>query len=153
MRWLAVPAVGGMISTEPDVVNYSLKPEDMKEWLDKAQDNMLQCHSPVPSFLCGTPAAYENVCRKLIQHAVQPEDNVDGRPHLSDQDFSYRYCEDSEVTFYRGSPVCSELFEGSVWHETGDRWKTAPCVHFGTPYMMGANMMPKHEHIPNLRAL
>lgn len=153
MRWLAVPAAGGVLSTEPDVINYSLKPKDVEEWINIASDDILQCHSPVPSFLCGTPRAYEKVCEKIISHVVKKEDSVDGRPHLSDQDFSFRYCENSEVKFYRGSPLCSELFEGEVWYEKGDRWKISPCVHFGTPYMMQGGFLPKHEHIPRLRPL
>lgn len=147
MRWLAVPTLGGYVSTEPDVLNYSLTPDMVKPWIEKAEeDNILQCHSPVPAFLCGTPLAYENVCKQIIDHVVTSEDSYEGRPHLSDQDFSARYCEDKTVKFYRDSPISSEVFQG-------DKWKTAPTVHFGTPYMAAANRLPKHVHIPALRAI
>lgn len=147
MRWLAVPALDGYVSTEPDVLNYSLTPDMIVPWLEKAMsNNILQCHSPVPAFLCGTPRAYENVCKQIIDHVVTHEDSYEGRPHLSDQDFSARYCEDKTVKFYRDSPICSEVFQG-------DDCKTAPTVHFGTPYMVTANRLPKHVHIPQLRAV
>lgn len=147
MRWLAVPASGGYVSTEPDVINYSLKPDMVKEWIDTAENtNILQCHSPVPAFLCGTPASYEAVCERICSHIVKPEDNYEGRPHLSDQDFTARYCESSLIDFYRNSPLCSEVFQDERWH-------TSPTVHFGTPYMIPRNLLPKHLHIPQLRPL
>jgi hypothetical protein len=156
MRWLAVPAVGGILSTEPDVINYSLKPSDVEKYLGLIENKKLQCHSPVPAFLIGSPVSYENVCKKIINHCVQPEDNVDGRPHLSDQDFSYRYCDGHEVEFYRTSELCCELFDGDIFNSSGTgttRWKTAPVVHYGTPYMMTHKMLPKHEYIHTLRQL
>jgi hypothetical protein len=146
MRWLAVPAVGGYVSTEPDVINYSLTPDMVKEWIALSDENqILQCHSPVPAFLCGTPSSYETICKQIINHTVTPEDSVYGRPHLSDQDFAARYCDGTTVNFYRDSTLCAELFDG-------DKWNTSPCVHFGTPYMMSRGLLPKHVHIPQLRA-
>ncbi len=154
MRWLAVPAVGGILSTEPDVINYSLKPSDVNKYLDLINNEKLQCHSPVPAFLIGLPVAYENVCKKIISHIVQPEDEFEGRPHLSDQDFSYRYCDGYEVEFYRNSELCSELFDGDISNNlSATKWKTAPVVHFGTPYMMTHNLLPKDEYINTLREL
>jgi hypothetical protein len=155
MRWLAVPSVGGIVSTEPDVINYRLKPSDIDKYLEVANDNRLQCHSPVPAFLIGSPKSYENVCEKIIKHNIQPEDNVDGRPHLSDQDFSARYCDGKEVQFYRDSELCSELFDGNLFfnESLSNKWKSSPVVHFGTPYMMSNGFLPKHLHINKLRQL
>jgi hypothetical protein len=154
MRWLAVPSVGGIISTEPDVINYSLKPSDVEKYLDIANDGKLQCHSPVPAFLLGLPKSYENVCEKIIKHIVQSDDNVDGLPHLSDQDFSARYCDGQEVEFYRDSDICCELFDGDIFNKLStSKWKNSPVVHFGTPYMATNGFLPKHLHINNLRHL
>lgn len=153
MRWLAVPAVGGCVSTEPDVINYSLKPQDIKKWIRKTKNNILQCHSPVPAFLCGTPDSYINVCDKIISHVISDNDVHNNRPHLSDQDFSFRYCENAEVKFYRSSDLCAELFDEGNSYDKSDTWKNSPCVHYGTPYMMKGGYLPKHEHIPYLRQL
>lgn len=142
MRWIAVASIGGGISTEPDVINYGLRPEDVINWFDIAKDNILQCHSPVPAVLLGTQKAYMNVCEKICNHIVTLEDNFEGRPHLSDQDFSRRYCNGTLVNFYENS-FCAEAFNNG--------WETAKVVHYGTPYMAVRNLLPKHEHIPNLR--
>jgi len=141
MRWLAVANLqqGLAVTTEPDVINYTLALEN----LEKCTYG-LDIHSPVPAFMVGTVRDFEMFCAHVMAHHVTELDVYEGVPHLSDQDFAARYAEPRGLVFFnRVSPWCSEVF--------GDGWETAPCVHYGTPYMLERNLMPKHEHIPNLR--
>lgn len=140
MRWLAVASLADdfVVTTEPDVINYTLTPDALR------QSKVLEIHSPVPAFIVGAPELFERCCARIIQHTVQAQDEFMGRPHLSDQDFASRYLEPEQlVKFVRESPLCSEAFHSE--------WETSPCVHYGTPYMLERGIMPKHEHIPALR--
>jgi hypothetical protein len=142
MRWLAVAALpdATVITTEPDVINYSLKPIDFE-----TPEHGIEIHSPVPAFLLGRPAAFEHFCAQVTNHTVTEQDNFHGSPHISDQDFAARYQATNGVTFVYNSPFCAEAF--------ADNWEASPCVHYGTPYMLERNHMPKHEWIPRLRPL
>lgn len=143
MRWMAVANLKDLlvVTTEPDVINYSLQPHEIL-----VLSPGIRVHSPVPSFIVGTPAEFERFCAHVMSHEPSAEDVFEGRPHLSDQDFAARYAEARGLLhFVRDSNWCREVF--------ADGWETAPCVHFGTPYMLSRNLMPKHEHIPNLRPL
>lgn len=144
MRWLAVANRQRdefIVTTEPDVINYDLAPEDVEKYHAR-----LDIHSPVPAFITGSAPEFELFCAHVLTHLLTSEDVFEGRPHLSDQDFAARYAEPRGlVNFVSGSRYCREVF--------ADGWETAPCVHFGTPYMLSRNFMPKHEHIPSLRPL
>jgi len=142
MRWLAVAALPDttVVTTEPDVINYSLGPIDLG-----APEQGIEIHSPVPAFLVGRPEAFGLFCAQVAAHSLTEQDNFQGMPHLSDQDFAARYGTSSGVTFVHHSPFCAEAF--------ADGWETSPCVHYGTPYMLEHNKMPKHEWIPQLRLI
>lgn len=140
MRWLAVATLPDtlVVTTEPDVINYSLTPDKLNH------ETGLVIHSPVPAFIVGSPQDFTRCCSRITEHTIQPQDVFRGVPHLSDQDFAARYLEpEALVTFCRESPLCREAFHSG--------WECAPCVHYGTPYMLERNLMPKHEHIPSLR--
>jgi len=143
MRWLAVANLNSrfVVTTEPDVINYSLVPDDVDKFTVG-----LDLHSPVPAFVVGASLEFERFCAHVMAHRITPEDHFEGRPHLSDQDFAARYAGPRDVIrFIDKSPWCAEAFS--------DGWQQAPCVHFGTPYMLARSLMPKHEHIPVLRPL
>ncbi|MEI7532862.1 MAG: hypothetical protein WCK57_00700 [Verrucomicrobiae bacterium] len=144
MRWLAsaqiVSETGwGIVTTEPDVINYSMDPESLRS-LGIPSGKCLFL-SPVPAMVLGD--GFERFCQAVIAHTLQPEDSFDGNPHLSDQDFAFRYGA-GVVEFLGENRYCAEAFQG-------DRWKTSPCVHYATAYMIENKCLPKHEHIPLLR--
>lgn len=143
MRWLAVANLKDslVVTTEPDVINYSLVSDDVMKFA-----HGVDVHSPVPAFVIGSPAEFERFCAHVLVHVPTADDVFEERPHLSDQDFAARYAEPRGLLrFVRDSSWCREAFS--------DGWETAPCVHFGTPYMLSRDLMPKHKHIPILRPL
>lgn len=137
MRWFCMAHVGGW-SSEPDVINYGMKPN-----IPIADRVMM--YSPVPALAYGTKGHYQAVVDRLLGHEIQEADQYEGRPHLSDQDFLARYCREDEVRFEVPNHLCSEYTEAG--------WETAKCVHYGTPYMIRMGQMPKHEWVPKLREM
>lgn len=141
MRYLAVSAIAFdniIISTEPDVINYSLCPEDI---ISMKIGNIVQ-YSVVPALHIGINLGFTNFCEQLIEHKLQHEDNYMGRPHLSDQDFIARY---NIIQRIYPNNYVAEVFE--------DGYLTKPVVHFGTPYMSRRNLMPKDHHIEKIRPI
>ena len=146
MRHLAVaayvPNSHVIFTTEPDVINYSLG-SDAFLW---RKPEILECHSPVPAFLIGYKPHFEALVAAICSYSLLPDDQEDGRPHLSDQNFLHYRAGDKIVRYFRHSPMCAEAFQGQNWIE-------APTVHYGTPYMMASGLLPKHKFIPSLRPL
>ena len=140
MRYLAVLASCSsddiIISTEPDVMNYNLYPEDVKQM---KKINMIQ-YSVVPALHVGDKEGYVNFCNKLLDHNMSDHDNFMGRPHLSDQDFIARYGIIERI--YPNNYV-AEVFE--------DGYLEKPVVHFGSPYMNKRGYIPKDLYIEQIR--
>lgn len=141
MRYLAVTCVEQdnlIISTEPDVINYFLVPDDIHQM----KKDYLTQYSIVPTLHLGSKNDYIDFCKNIISHELKKEDNYFGKPHLSDQDFIARY--NAIQRFYPNNYI-AEVFE--------DGYLEKPVVHFGTPYMSQKGFLPKYLYIEKIRPM
>lgn len=148
-RWIAAYLLssqfGYLCVSESDVINYSLTSKGLKHPLNKFNiDDVDGC----PSFaFCGINSL-NYLVNAVVRHEVGPQDSFQGRPHLSDQDFIYRYC--SNQDWYNS-------IKGPVRSVFSDGWKESSLVHYGTPFFINNNVetgnVAKVDLIQQLKAL
>jgi hypothetical protein len=153
MRWLAAYIVSvefnqPICTAEPDVINYSLTPEFVETNYSPDKFNIAD-RDGCPTFTYTSPSLLELFVKMVTQHTIQDTDMFAGMPHISDQDFIWRY-----VSIL---PCYNSILEiiGSVFKTPN--WEGMKLVHYGTPFFIEHNVnvrsKPKIESIIELRPL
>lgn len=135
IRWFVMSHVGGW-SSEPDVINYSLR-HFVPAIIDKVQ---VFCSTPCLTY--GTAQAYSIIRDAIINYQIRNDDADNGRPHFSDQEF-LAHRAPHLVDFMPVNPIVKNFGD--------DGWMASQCVHFGTGWMARHAALPKHDGINRLR--
>lgn len=132
VRWLAVGQKGGGFMCDYDVVNYGFSP--------RPAGPLTIYERSVPCLVSGAASEYLRVARFFAGYQVGPDDRLEGRRHVSD------------MMILTKNPW---MFEQGVGCAEYGRpgWEDAGAVHFSNLSMKPRSLVPRHEHIPNLRPL
>ena len=102
------------------------------------QASRVPCFVSFPGF-----EAIDRWCRALMAYKPQPNDQHQGRPHVSDMTIAQTMAPD--LNHHSGSTdILKELWTAG--------WQKAKLIHFNNDSMFRARFMPKHAHIPRLLA-
>jgi hypothetical protein len=147
-RWLATYLVSletqaPIASTEADLINYAFPPSGLQS-LNVEKLNITRPEG-CPVLAYASSAAYLRLLEKIIAHTLAPEDTINGRPHLSDQDFIGHHLSDNR------DPHLHEPDLG-VANVFDPEWQKAPLIHFGNPFMQ-RNGQPQRPKVENIQAL
>jgi hypothetical protein len=132
-RWLAVAQHGGGFMCDYDVINYSFEPEEFSE---------LTCYSGVvPCLMSGSAEEFHRGVGWFDELQQPPFWKFwDNGEHISDM-LVLKNKQDEAVKRYD----CVNFGESG--------WESAPAVHYSNFAMKPKGYMPRHEWIPQLRAL
>jgi hypothetical protein len=138
-RWMAMAAMGGGIMTDYDVQIYSV-PEELTPRRFSDQITLLQSH--IPSVVIGSRTAYEDVVKQMLDYKVTEKDIEEEKklPHVSDMYMFYR----NGIKYEKKEIVKNFGDEG---------WESAALVHFANSSLRNHQSKPRHEVIPQLRAI
>lgn len=142
LRWLAFDIRAPGVFTDYDVINYSLKPEQvvrLKEGSDKIVAYS-HCGHPNPGLFVADQLGIRRFLEDLM-HGSPPTDTINGRPHVSDMYFFFRNAEK-----VAGTSICPNVGY--------DRWESAPAVHYcnsGVCALSGG--LPRVDWIQKIRPL
>lgn len=130
VRWLAVAQAGGGFMCDYDVVNYGFRP--------RPAGKLTLYERSVPCLVSGTAAEYERVARFFAAYEVEADDRLQGRAHVSDMMILTK-----NAWMFQSETGCAEFGRPG--------WETAGTVHFSNLSMKPRSLVPRHEHIPELR--
>jgi hypothetical protein len=147
--WFVSQDVGQICSTEPDLINYSFTEDSFKELkLDHSNLNVADTDD-CPVFFFTDSDRLGKFIDMVANHELKKEDEHQGKPHLSDQDFLRRYCS-KEEWYHSFAEVAASMMK------TG--WKEKSLVHYGNPFLYEYGFikqdglsLPKEYIIQNLR--
>jgi hypothetical protein len=113
-RWLAMSVRGGLM-VDYDVLNYGFTP-DMAV---KQNGTLVFYEAKIPSAVLGSARQFQRMCNELERYEPCKEDNIDGKPHVSDMFVVQRLWENNG---FKHVPVMKQFGE--------DGWKDALLVHY-----------------------
>jgi hypothetical protein len=140
LRWLAFDVRAPGVFTDYDVINYTLKPEQvvrLKEGSGKIVAYS-HCGHPNPGLFVSDQLGIRRFLKDLL-HGDPPIDKINGRDHVSDMYFFFRNAEKAP-----GKLICPNA--------GFDDWETSPCVHFHNSGVFAlAGNTPRSEWIQKIR--
>lgn len=148
-RWLAAKLVAEennkyIITTECDLINYNIKPNDIQIEYDKLA---IARPDGCPVFSIGNANSFASLVDMISKHEINNTDTIDDKPHISDQNFICKY--------FKYTSSYKELDNYSIQNVFCPGWKTSDAVHYGTPFFLRNNIQydSKVSKIRELRPL
>lgn len=142
IRWLAV--ANQLVRNEIGIMaDYDVMPYGWKMQKEKCSRIIIPERSACPCFVIGKAKHFIDMCQRFAAYKVKPEDQYDGRQHISDMYINrWIYEEDKTVMDIRDVVI----------EYTDKGWETAPLVHYNNHSTVPNGKKPRWQHIPQLRA-
>jgi hypothetical protein len=131
LRWLAMSTIGGVMS-DYDVFCYDPK------WRASTAKGLTVYQNYCPALVSGIRADYLKVVEEIMRYKVLPEDNYEGKPHISDM-------------YMLAKGFVDFRHEHQVKDYTEAGWEESRLVHYCNRSMIPSDKYPRYKFVSKLR--